>query len=94
MAKQMTNNRLKRVRPYAGYRDYGWEQFALVVGSEERSDDGGVLQLVQQRSSGNAESGTYGRLWAQECKGDEDALPTTEEVVNGILNWTCNQFHE
>ena len=84
----MTNNRLKRVRPYQGYRDYGYENFAININEpEEQNSDG--LQLIQQVSTGNPESGTYGKLWAQIYKEDEDALPSTEEVINGLLNWIC-----
>ena len=45
MAKQMTNNRLKRVRPYQGFRDYGPEMFALELETSEGNTDD--LKIVQ-----------------------------------------------
>lgn len=80
------------MRPYQGFRDYGPEMFALnLETSEGHSDD---LRLVQQMSSNNPESGAYGKLWAQYYKDDEDELPSTEEVINGLLNWICKELEE
>lgn len=35
------------------------------------------------------ESRAFGKLWAMEFKDDEDALPTIEEIIDGVLNWLC-----
>lgn len=36
----------------------------------------------------------YAKLWAQQYKDDEDALPSAEEVINGLLNWICKELEE
>lgn len=75
------------MRPYRGYRDTGFEQFALQMKKFE--GDGWPEQGTPLEPIG-AEARAYGRMWAQKYKNDEDALPSMEEVINGLLNWVCD----
>lgn len=63
------------------------EQFALQMKRFEGDgwrEDGTPIQPL------GSEARIYGKMWALQFKGDEDALPSIIEVINGLKTWVCD----
>ena len=47
--------------------------------------------LISVNGDYTEHGGEFAREWAKQYKGDQYALPTFNEVMNGILQWYINQ---
>ena len=75
IVKATTNNRDDRVRP----------------DSSDKSD-GSALNLNSSGNSAFAKKiGEYGLKWGEQVKGDKYALPSFNEMMEGVLKWLVSQ---
>ena len=38
--------------------------------------------------------GAYGKLWSEKVKKDIYAIPSIDEILDGIDKWLCKQYEE
>lgn len=46
-----------------------------------------VIDSDQNNSTFAITNGAYGKVWAKKYKGNEKALPSLNEIVEGIICW-------